>query len=154
MNLKPEKRLNLVLHKLANQKLPGLSHKLQQLYYLNECLIPFFDPLLQPHIQVADYKETTLYFQISSSVWATKFKYSIPQLLAQIKTIPELRHILQIHYFVANSSHTNINLKNEQHNPLQLSKVNANLIEETAKAVSDPDLKEALLKLAHRGNFL
>lgn len=150
MSMKPEKPLNLVLHQLANQNLPMLSYKLQQLYYLNAYLVPFLDPALQPHVQVADYKETSLYFQISSSVWATKFRYSLPQLLAKIKTLPELKHIEQVHYFLASNDYNNINLKNEQNNPLRLSQSNIQVIEETAKTVSDPDLKEALLRLANR----
>ena len=103
---------------------------------------------LQQHCKVANYRENTLYLHVDSPAWATKLRFTLPELLNNLRKYNEFRLLERIYL-------SQDNTRAGQQSPLpkpmeRLSPESAMQIEYLAEHVSDNRLANALRRLAKR----
>jgi hypothetical protein len=126
--------------------LPNLREKVSQLVHLNELLRTQLDSALAAHCCVANLKGSCLVIEVESSAWSLHLRYSIPELLKQLRKFPEFKQLQTIEWYIRPALET-ITEKVTVHRP-PLSSENVELIHEMAEHVSNEKLKRALFKFA------
>lgn len=99
---------------------------------------------LNEHITIANYYSNTLIIQTDSSAWAAKLRFKIPELLTILKNkcgLSELKTI-RIKVSVSDTDRTSPEKK------LILSNQSSNFLRNIANTISDPDLRQSLLKIS------
>ena len=81
-----QKSVSSILQQSKNE-LADLINKVNQLQELNQHLQNILDPKLAKHCQVANFDKSTLVLVVDNSNWATRIRYMIPDLIAQLKQI-------------------------------------------------------------------
>lgn len=81
---------------LSSSRLTHIIQKAKQLSQLNLTLQAILDPELQSHCEVANFAEDTLILHVSDGMWATRIRYSIPQLISALKNQPGLEGLKKI----------------------------------------------------------
>ncbi len=106
---------------------------------------------LRPHCQLANWRQNCLILTVDNPVWANRLHYQIPTLLKQLKTEPALYNLSRLEYYVKPAEFTTKNIRsNPAHQQHRLSSHSAELLRDSAEAINDPGLRQALLKLAQR----
>lgn len=112
--------------------------RLQQL--LNQCL----QPAARAHCHLATYQDTTLTLIITDGLWATRLRYQQKRLLAQLQQLPEFSQVLRLQFKVRPPMQPE---KPPARN-IDFSEQTGEVIQASAKAITDPALREALERLA------
>jgi hypothetical protein len=103
---------------------------------------------LSQQLKAAVLQAGVLSLFVSSPVWASRLRYTAPQLLKQLQQhglgIDRIRTRILLEVGKKPSS-----LKNKTPS---LSKHNGDILRQTANSIRDPDLSEALLKLSRHGD--
>ncbi|MCK5639280.1 MAG: DUF721 domain-containing protein [Gammaproteobacteria bacterium] len=99
---------------------------------------------LGKHCQLANYRSNTLVIQSESAAWASKLRYLLPQLRRELKQYTSFSGLKDIHIKVASTA----TAPAEKPSPPRLSKQSAQLLEQAAASMSDPELGKALAQLA------
>lgn len=145
MAMRPEKSVEKVLWS-EGSSLSNLRKKIQQLAQLNIFWLEQLDDALAQHTRVANYREGCLIIEVDSSVWATRLRFLIPELLKSLRRLKEFHTLQSIEWYV------NATVSLAKYSPLRqppvLSAQNASLLHETAAEISSEALKRALQKLA------
>lgn len=79
-----------------SQVLGSLLDKLSHLKHLNKILSDQLDPKLVTHCQVANYENTLLVILTHNAIWATQFRFQIPQLVTKLRQYPEFKDLKNI----------------------------------------------------------
>ncbi len=118
----------------------------KQLRAITQALHEQLPESAHPHCQVCYLNASHLILSIDNSAWATRIRYSIPQLQQTLiaQGLIHTKQVIRIKMIPAQ----NKNQTSQLPPPLLLSKDNAALLIETAESMSDEMLKKALLKLA------
>lgn len=124
---------------IALQKQIQMLGKLQQL---------FFEVLpadLAPHVQVLTFDKGILSVGSATASFTSRLHFLTPELIKQLRHFPELAGLQQIRYQV-------IQPTSESKRRLQpvspISHESAEVIAKVARAIKEPELQSALLKLA------
>jgi len=102
---------------------------------------------MQPHCKVANYRENILYLHVDSPSWATRLRFTVPELISQLKNTKELNELKDIQILPAKSTQRDKTLSQEK---LELSKETAEQLICLANYVTDPKLALALRRLAKK----
>lgn len=129
-------------------QLERLLDKVEELKILNETVSGLLEPALVPHCQVANLRSGCLVLMADSAAWATRLRYSFPDLLSRLRFEARLFNITALQCVVQKEKLTI--QKPVKDSPLKLSSENAKLFASMAQEESDPDLANALRKLSTR----
>lgn len=80
----------------SKNELADLIHKVNHLKELNQHLSHILDDKLAKHCQIANFDHDILVIAADDSNWATHIRYMTPDLLKQLKKIPDFRQIKNI----------------------------------------------------------
>ncbi|MEM6999004.1 MAG: DciA family protein [Pseudomonadota bacterium] len=146
---KDEPKLKTIASYLKNDQhsYTNLVKKAQTIQQIGKKLIAELDPALRNNCTLANINQDVATIITPSSVWATKLRYSIPQILTilrdnlgqkKLKTI-RIKIVPVTTYFPASGIPK----------PM-LSKSSSDFIKQTANSIDDEDLRDVLLRLSSR----
>jgi hypothetical protein len=120
----------------------------QKLKRLEQAILGLLPENLAGHCKVVNLKNETLILATTSSAWATRLRFAGPELLKQLRcqfpvNLKSLR--IQVQPEVTEGSPA------PRPKP-KLSMHSGDLLVQTAKTIDDPDLKEALYRLATKAS--
>lgn len=127
---------------------------------LQKISVPFkkvIDKQLALHCYIDNYHNGCLFLIVDNNAWATRVRYTIPNLLQQLKKTPEFTILREINCQVRLKNPEEPSPKNmplilrKQNSKLKLSVHNAKLIKTVAQGITDKKLKAALERLAKHG---
>ncbi len=141
-------RIGNLLGRSAASRLLAQARAFKELDALLERLIP---PPLNDHSRVLSLRDATLVLAADSPVWAARLRFHTPQLVKQLRNNPAVRvRTVQVRVRPPQSPPAaRISLPA----PRQLSARNVNTLQQTARSVSDPGLRAALMRLASRRKY-
>lgn len=90
---------------VGNESLNDIFGKLKQLQQLQQKTQPYLPKDLQANARVANYRNGILVFALSSAVWATRFRYAIPELLENFRKKADLYHLSSIQFYIEPAFH-------------------------------------------------
>jgi hypothetical protein len=128
----------------SSDNLHQLVDHCSQLQRLTRLVREFLPSPLNQHCQVANIRDQHLILHADSSAWATLLHYQVPALLEYLNQQPGLEHISNIRTRTMpyHQKSSDINPA-----PAKLPRSTAALIGSLADSMSNPALKEALLRL-------
>ncbi|OOZ37297.1 DciA family protein [Solemya velesiana gill symbiont] len=115
----------------------------QQLLDKVRSLLP---PPLDLHCLGLVHEEQRLLIYTDSSAWASRLRFFSKDLNTQLRQLGIGVEKITIRVMLGNNPK-----KTRRHTPRKLSRNNADLVRETAEAISDPDLSAALKRLSRHG---
>lgn len=127
--------------------LNGLLDQVQRLRRLTGVLRGLLPEPLAAHCLVANLNGDTLVIGCDSSAWATKLRYHLPTLLAQLRQHPEAAALSEIRLRLQPFRDPAPRAAPRR---AKLSSHSAELLSASAEATADPALKAALLRLSRR----
>ena len=135
----------------VNELFTDSSDKLSSLYTHALALIRLQDNLkanlsapLNEHVTVANYDNKTLIIQTDTPAWAAKLRFKIPDLLSVLRENCGLTDLKTIRIKI--SVPENKRTVSEKH--LVLSNQSSDIIRNMANTITDPDLRQTLLKIS------
>jgi len=111
------------------QKLITKAHQLTQLNRLFKSLL---DPNLAKHCNLAKLEKDQMTVIADNSAWATKLRFSIPDILKNLRIQPEFKMVKTIKFSVATAETKTPNLAKQKH-----STKSAELWKETIKTLKN-----------------
>lgn len=137
---------------LMARQFGGVEQVLERVEYLrrlSERVMPLVDPDIAPYCELANFRAGSLIFVVDSGVWATRLRYTFPDLLNRLRFEARLFDVANLQCVVRKHSPTR--QKPAVTRPaLQMSEENASLFEALAEQETDPLLAAALKRLAAR----
>ena len=134
---------------LGKHKIARILDKTVVLRQLNHVLSMCLEPNIQAHCQAANWRDGELILQVTNSALATTMRYQIPELSKSLRTHPEFKQLKKIRIRVSKPT-PKANEKPTYPKPTPINTKNRELLKETAKHLSDPELKKAINNLAKR----
>ena len=102
---------------------------------------------LKEHCRVLSVRGSVLVLAADSPVWAARLRFHSPELVKQLEHTQTVKlRTVQVRVRPVDKPPATVKRQNKPH----LSAVNSLALEQTARGVSDPGLKAALLRLARR----
>ena len=121
-----------------------LCDHIEQLGKLQIKLHDYFEPPLNEHVIIADYRQKTLVFHADSAAWATKLRYRTPEILKLFKDdLPGIRTIRIKNPPVEAREQTT-------RRAAGASSDTVDGIRQVAGRITDPSLRSALLRIADK----
>ncbi len=102
-------------------------------------------PELREHCLVSNVQRDTLTLSTAHANWATKIRYTIPDILKALHSVPETSDIKTIRVIVIPDS---VNEDKPGKNKLTLSRNTAEIINDMASTMSDPEISACLKRLS------
>jgi hypothetical protein len=143
-----------MIRPLHNILRPGLHNQLSKLVSqsrevsrLNAILQDCLPATLVAHCQVANHQDQKLVLTASSSAYASKLRYLIPEIKQQFKEQLNITAAIHIKVAVMNTTHSSP----QPSRRLTMTPEAAKVIAETAVDINDTKLQAALLRLARHG---
>ncbi len=148
MNAQPNDHIAItdILNNPKNQ-LASLIYKAQQLSELNQLLHNTLEKSFKKHCAVANYEDGQLTLVTNNSAWATRIRFSIPDLTEKLQEIPTFNELKNINCIIQ-LKETAQPIKPPAKHQQNLSPDTIRSIQTTAKNMKDKGLKAALLRLA------
>lgn len=148
MTIKNQKSIDFLVQS-ETSVLKNILNKLELINKLNLALAKLLDPELQPHCQVANYRDGQIVIQVDSPVFATLLRFQLPQLLSALRKEPGLAGIASLHHIVRPAVASVI----KPQVPVQrkISSENAAYLRNLAVGISDEKLKAVLENLGKLG---
>jgi hypothetical protein len=142
-------RIGSLLGNSAVSRLLAQARTLRELEALLERLIP---PPLNEHTRVLSLRDATLVLAADSPVWAARLRFHAPRLVKQLRNHQAVRlRTVQVRVRPPDTLQA---AGISPQGPRHLSPENADNLQQTARSVSDPGLKAALMRLASRRKLL
>ena len=91
---------------LTNYNLSKLVAKCGELKRLNCIFEKILSNSLAEHCKISKIQLDTLFVIVDNSIWASKVRYAIPDLLKELKFQPEFQETLQKQLFYRNRKYT------------------------------------------------
>lgn len=138
-------RISKLLGRSAASRLLTQARAFKELDALLARLIP---PPLSDHSRVLSLRDATLVLAADSPVWAARLRFHTPQLVKQLRDNPAVRvRTVQVRVRPPQPPQAaEISLRA----PRRLSASNVDALQQTARSLSDPGLRAALMRLASR----
>jgi len=136
----------------SNGQLNKLYTHAKNICALNEKLHNHLAPSLSSHYAVANYSAETLIVNADTSAWASKLRYCIPDILDYARHECGLSKLISVRIKVS-PSHDNTTLSDIPGTGFtrkaSLSKKSAEIIKNVATSITDPALRESILKISN-----
>jgi hypothetical protein len=127
----------------------ALIGKLKQHKQLQQILIEYLEPKLATHCEIANHENNCLIVLTDSALWATQFRFQIPELLTKLKQHPKLYDLKHIYCKIRPTSATRPTQKTPEPPAVQrLSSATAQMILDTASSIKHDKLKAIMQKIA------
>ena len=124
--------------------LAGLSTHAAGISDLQKKLCSYLPGDLSEHVTVANFSSKSLCLHADSAAWATRLRFKIPELLHIVRNQCGLTSMQTIRIKVTPSQTRNTTLDNR---PV-LSEKTAHLLQDIGESTTDPELRDALLRLS------
>lgn len=124
---------------------PEIKEKLRLLSELNQLWPNEVEDSLAQHSRIANWRDQCLVIEVDSSAWATRLRYSIPDLLKKLRHHRALKQLKTIEWYINPTAQASSSEPTRP--PLNISTTAAKLITEIADFTQHERLKQALLKL-------
>lgn len=123
-----------------------LLDRAQRLAELEKRVLASLPSSLAPHCRVANLRSGVLVLLTDSAALNSKLRFLLPRLTSQLRSEPELAELTRIELRVAPLASPRAS------RPVQrtLSDSSAELLRSSAEATTDPELRQALQRLARR----
>jgi len=135
----------------SSKQLNNLYTHAKNIYALNEKLHNHLAPSLASHCTVANYSDTTLTVYADTSAWASRLRYCIPDILDYARHQCGLTSLKSVRINVSPSQKitnqsglTTTSLARKA----SLSKNSAEFMRNVAISITDPALRESILKIS------
>lgn len=129
---------------LRNPRLRQLCVQIQQLNQVQACLERILPDDLGPHYRATAILGDSLILHAESPAWATRLRYLIPDMLAALSGMPDLRDIRSIR--IRTVPHSPPATGEKPHRTLSAD--TAKLLRDVAGSIQDPKLRATLLRLS------
>jgi hypothetical protein len=146
----PEKTPANILQQDPNSVLAFIQSKVLQLTKLNQIWQAEISSDLAEHTRVANFRDGYLIIECASAAWATRLRYSLPDITQKLLKQPDLRDLTHIEWNIQPQFHTP-NAQLSQLPPV-LSSASAELLKNAADNIQVKPLQEALLRIAQHEN--
>ena len=128
-----------------NSSLSALYKKANSYQEIDRQIKSFLDPSLKTKFELANINADTAIILVSSSAWATRLRYNIPDILKILNK--------QLHYTSIKTIRIKIKKALNENpvankNPAHLSDNSANFLNDVANNFSDPELRDCIIKLS------
>ena len=128
-----------------NSTLSDLYNKAQIIKGIDQKFKSLIDPSLRDHFELANINTEVAVLIVSNAAWATRFRYNIPKLLDVLNNELNFKAVKTIRIKVKPLT---TDKSNTVKKTLSLSKLSAQLLEDNANAIQDPELRDCFLKLS------
>lgn len=149
-NIRMEKSLSAYL--ISESSLAGIFHKIESLKVLNALWQNKVDADLVKHSFIANQREDVLIIEVDSAAFATRLRYSIPDIILNLSEEKEFLFLKKIEWYICPSALLSAQRKKEKRK-LFLSDGVIQLLNNTAENMANEKLRKALLKLAEGKNY-
>lgn len=149
--------INMSFSKSLGQVLASQENRLQSnieraylLRALSQQLKEALGLPLGPHLSLGNLRDDMAIILTDSPAWLNKARYEAANILYVLRQQPGLAHLQKLQFKVepmATDTHDSAAPKRR----LELSQTNAHILDSMADSISDPDLANALHRLAQRG---
>ena len=135
----------------THSTLKGLFHQARVIERMQVLVDSVLEPAAREHCRAASYKDGLLKLLVSDSHWATRLRYQQKRLIRQLQAYSEFATLTKIHCKVQPPLVKNAPPVRK----MARSIVAAETLMETSKQINDPDLRDALMRLArhHSGEM-
>lgn len=123
--------------------------KSEQLLQLNRSVLKLIESDLAPHCQVHSFNHNILVLSTSSSMWGHKLRFKVPDLIANLRQVPQFAALKTINVKVCFDETAVLAPLSVLPCP-QLSPKSARVIQSMAKEIKFPKLQQSLLRLSKR----
>ncbi|MBA1202451.1 DUF721 domain-containing protein [Pseudomonas capeferrum] len=127
-----------------NRPLKLLLNKAQRLAHLQRLLESQLQPAARAHCHVASWREGTLQLVVTDGHWATRLRYQQKRLQRQLQALEAFANLRRILFKVQPS----LTPAPRPGHVIELSSDAAESIRQSAEGITDPRLREALVRLA------
>lgn len=142
----PEKTPASILQHDPESVLAFIQSKVQQLTKLNQIWQAEICKDLAEHTRVANFRDGYLIIECDSAAWATRLRYTVPDITLKLLKHPDLRDLTHIEWNIQPLFHTPpMQLSTAS---LALSATSAQLLKNAADHIKVKPLQEALLRIA------
>lgn len=142
----PEKTPANILQQDPESVLAFIQNKVQQLTKLNHIWQAEISGDLAEHTRVANFRDGYLIVECDSAAWATRLRYTLPDITQKLLKHPDLRDLTHIEWNIQPQFHAP-NTQLSQLPPV-LSHASAALLKNAADNIQVKPLQEALLRIA------
>lgn len=142
----PEKTPANILQQDPESVLAFIQNKVQQLTKLNHIWQAEISGDLAEHTRVANFRDGYLIVECDSAAWATRLRYTLPDITQKLLKHPDLRDLTHIEWNIQPQFHAP-NPQISQLPPV-LSNASAALLKNAADNIQVKPLQEALLRIA------
>jgi hypothetical protein len=142
----PEKTLAGILQQDPQGVLAYIQNKVTQLKKLNQIWHVEISADLAEHTRVANFREGYLIVECDSAAWATRLRYLLPDITANLLKHPDLRDLTHIEWSIQPQFHAT----SSQHSKIAppISSASAQLLKHAADNITVKSLQEALLRIS------
>ncbi len=132
----------------SNNIVQEINHHLSD---INQALQIALDKTLAKHCRIANFHQGRLVIETDSPAWATKLRFSIPDLREKLRKDPQFANLKHIEYYVNPENTPKPAAKVKRKNGMKMSPHSASLLHTIAEGISDNKLSKILHKLAKSG---
>lgn len=127
-------------------KLAPLISEAKRLTQINIILNQSLDHESAKHIQVSHVQKNQLRLVVDSPVWATRLRYKQEEIINRFQNYAITKMIRSIYIKISPAIHTGTTV-NKTKNTIHLTTESASQMQIEIEAISDPELKNALLRI-------
>jgi hypothetical protein len=145
-NPAPEKTPMNILQHDPESVLAFIQSKVLQLTKLNQIWQAEISADLAEHTRVANFRDSYLIVECDSAAWATRLRYTLPDITQKLLKHPDLRDLTHIEWNIQplfHAPHSQLSTV-----PLALSSTSAQLLKNAADHIKVKPLQEALLRIS------
>ncbi len=136
-----------ILDQVGNSDPLSLTQRVRKLVLFERQVLACLPQELAVHCQVAGVRDGSLRLVTDSPSWAARLRFQEPLLIKALAGLGQ-RETRRIQVKVAPKEQP----RSLPTHTFKMTADNARLLEQTARAISDPNLAQALLRLAKRGD--
>lgn len=133
---------------LCNREVKRLTEQAQQLHELNHILHNFMPSMLIQFCKIKHYEYGNLKLEATTGSAAAQLRFLQPQLFQKLKTHPKFSALQNISITVGSPAAQDLSRRYVK-NASSASEENCSLLHETASAIEDKGLSEAMENLAN-----
>lgn len=142
----PEQTLAGIFQQDPESVLAFIQKKVAQLKKLNQIWQEVVAADIAEHSRVANFRDTYLIIECDSAAWATRLRYTLPEIRQKLRSYPDLQGLSHIEWSIQpHFHHTTSSLSRL---PPRLSSASAQLLKNTANSIPVKPLQEALRRIA------
>lgn len=146
MSYRPIKAQKTTLVLQSSLPLQRLLARAKATDHLQQQLNQYLQPAAREHCRLASYQDGILTLIISNGHWATRLRYQQRRLLEQLQSLADFRDVTRIQFKVRPPQQPDT----PESRQIAISEQSGQTIQDSAQAIQNPALREALERLAQQ----